>query len=100
LIALQAELLELKADPTNRAVGRIIEAQIAKGSGSSCSVIVLDGTLKVGDWVACGTTFGKIRAIRDEFGEMRKSIGPSGAAVVEGLKDMPEAGDSLTVLDS
>lgn len=61
-------MLELRANPKGRAIGRIIEAQVTKGTGNSCSVVLLDGSLKVGDHVVCGTTYGKVRAIRDEYG--------------------------------
>lgn len=98
-VLLVAEVLELKADATVDARGVIIEAQLDKGRGSVASVLVQKGTLKVGDTIIAGTTFGKVRALINDHGESVKSAGPSTPVEVLGLSDVPEAGDILASVE-
>ena len=98
-ILLVAEMQELKANPNRTAVGTIIEAKLDKGKGPVATVLVQNGTLKVGDTVVSGTAFGRIRAMQDENGENIKKAGPSTPVAILGFDDVPSAGDSLAVVD-
>ncbi len=100
LILLEAELLELKANPDRMASGIIIEAQLDKGKGPVGTVLVQKGTLKVGDLFVAGSFGGKVRAMYDERSKAVKKAGPSTPVQVIGFDDVPQAGDSFTVLDS
>lgn len=93
LILLQADVLELKADKEKRANGFIIEAVLDKGRGPVATVIVSEGTLRVGDTVVAGTTFGKVRALIDDRGERVTEAGPSTPVEIMGLSGVPEAGE-------
>jgi translation initiation factor IF-2 len=98
MILLVADLQELKANPKRRAVGTIVEAQLDKNRGAVATAIVQTGTLRVGDVIVVGETFGKVRALENEAGKRVTKAGPSSAVVVLGLSAVPEAGDILRVV--
>ena len=98
IILLVADLQELKANPKRDAVGTIIEARLDKGRGPVATLIVQTGTLRVGDVVVAGNTFGKIKALENSAGKRIPKAGPASAAVILGLSDVPEAGDVLRVV--
>ncbi|HEX8914741.1 MAG TPA: translation initiation factor IF-2, partial [Humisphaera sp.] len=95
----QSQLLELKADPTAPARGTVIEAKIDPGLGSIATVLVQDGTLKVGDVVISGAGYGRIRALRNDRGEQIAEAGPSTPVIISGLNSIPNAGDKFFVVD-
>ncbi len=97
-ISLQAELLELKADPERRAQGIVIESSLDKGRGPVATVLVQNGTLKQGEMVLAGQEFGRVRAMFDETGAAIESAGPSMPAVILGLSGVPFAGDEMLVV--
>lgn len=99
-ILLQAEMLELKAPITGPAQGIIIESKIAKGQGAASTIILKQGTLHQGDVLLAGTTYGKIKALRDEQGKIIKEIGPSLPVEVLGLSTPPAAGASAVVVSN
>ena len=99
-IALQAELLELKANPDRAAQGAVIEAQLDIGRGPVATVLVQNGTLKQGDIFVVGEQWGKVRALVNDKGERVKEAGPSVPVEVLGLNGTPEAGDVLNVVSS
>ena len=93
MVLLSAEMLELKANENRRARGTVIEAKLDKGRGAVASLLVQNGTLRVGDSILVGSTYGRIRAMFDDTGKKIKSAGPSIPVEVLGLSDVPEAGD-------
>ncbi len=97
-VLLQAEVLELKAPVETLAKGLVIEARLDKGRGPVATVLVQSGTLKVGDVVLAGQTFGRVRAMLDENGQAAKSAGPSIPVEIQGLTEVPQAGDDFMVL--
>jgi translation initiation factor IF-2 len=97
-VLLQAEVLELKAVQDGPAKGLIIESQLDKGRGPVATVLVQSGTLKRGDVVLAGSSFGRVRAMLDEAGKSIQSAGPSIPVEIQGLSDVPGAGDELIVL--
>jgi len=97
-VLLQAEVLELKAPVDAMAKGLVIEAQLDKGRGPVATVLVQSGTLKVGDVVLAGQTFGRVRAMLDEDGKSIKSAGPSMPVEIQGLTEVPQAGDEFMVM--
>ena len=97
-ITLQAELLELKADPERRAQGMVIESSLDKGRGPVATVLVQNGTLKRGEMVLAGQEFGRVRAMFNEDGQAIESAGPSMPAVILGLSGVPFAGDEMLVV--
>ena len=99
-IALQAEILELKANPDRAAVGAVIEAQLDVGRGPVATVLVQNGTLRQGDIFVVGEQYGKVRALINDQGERVKEAGPSVPVEVLGLNGTPEAGDVLNVTDT
>ncbi|MFQ6546952.1 translation initiation factor IF-2 [Aestuariibius sp. 2305UL40-4] len=99
-IALQAELLELKANPDRAASGAVIEAQLDVGRGPVATVLVQNGTLKQGDIFVVGEQWGKVRAMENDQGKRVKDAGPSVPVEVLGLNGTPEAGDVLNVVDT
>jgi translation initiation factor IF-2 len=99
-IALQAELLELKANPDRPADATVIEAQLDKGRGPVASVLITRGTLKRGDTFVVGTQSGRVRAIVNDQGKQIKEAGPSMPVEVLGLGGVPSAGDQLTVVEN
>jgi translation initiation factor IF-2 len=98
LILLQADLLELKANPNRRAIGNVIESGLEPG-GPTATVLVRKGTLRVGDVVICGPYWGKVRALISEEGTRQKEAGPSVAVKILGLNGVPEAGLEFSVLE-
>ncbi|MDO5105904.1 translation initiation factor IF-2 [Capnocytophaga sp.] len=98
-VLLEAELLELKANPNKRAVGTVVEASLDKGRGYVSTVLVEAGTLHVGDYVLAGTNSGKIRAMHDERGKKVKTAGPSTPISILGLDGAPQAGDKFYVFE-
>ena len=98
-VNLVAEMQELKANPDRQAKGTIIEAKLDKGKGPVASIIVQMGTLKTGDNILSGTTMGRVRAMFDDKGRTVKSAGPSMAVSVLGFEEVPNAGDSIMVVD-
>ncbi|HEY0414284.1 MAG TPA: translation initiation factor IF-2 [Allosphingosinicella sp.] len=99
-INLQAELLELKANPNRAAEGTVVEAKLDKGRGPLATVLVQRGTLKVGDVFVVGAVPGKVRAMIDDKGKQVKEAGPSVPVEVLGLSGVPSAGDTLTVVEN
>ena len=97
-VLLQAEVMELKAPADAAAKGLVIEAQLDKGRGPVATVLVQSGTLKVGDVVLAGQTSGRVRAMLDENGRQAKSAGPSIPVEIQGLADVPQAGDDFMVM--
>ena len=100
MILLTAEVMELKANPNRKARGLIIEAKLDKGRGVLATMLVQKGTLHVGDPVACGASFGRIRAMFDDKGERVKTAGPSTPVEILGLSEVPNAGETIMALDS
>lgn len=98
MITINAEMLELKADPNRRAKGTVIEAKLDKGRGPVASILVQNGTLKSGDSIIVGTTYGRIRAMIDDKGKTTKAAGPSMPVEILGLSEVPSAGDRFTVV--
>src|SRR5262249_24351063 len=99
-ILLQAELMELKANPDRPADATVIEAQLDKGRGPVATVLVNRGTLKRGDVFVVGTQSGRVRALVDDKGQQIKEAGPSTPVEVLGLGGVPHAGDHLTVVEN
>ncbi len=97
-VLLQAEVLELKAPVEAMAKGLVIEAQLDKGRGPVATVLVQSGTLKTGDIVLAGSTYGRVRAMLDENGQSTKSAGPSIPVEIQGLTEVPQAGDEFMVM--
>ncbi|MFO7576192.1 MAG: translation initiation factor IF-2 [Pelovirga sp.] len=100
MILLQAEVLELQANPDKRAKGSIVEARLDKGRGPVATVLVQDGTLKVGDAIVAGLHYGRVRTMTAASGEQVKSAGPSFPVEVTGLGGVPDAGDTFHAVES
>jgi translation initiation factor IF-2 len=100
MMTLQAEVMELKASPTARPRGTVIEAQVEAGRGPTATVIVQMGTLKVGDPFICGDYSGKVKSLLDDRGEAVKEAGPSTPVKVLGFAGLPNAGDEFLVMES
>ena len=98
MILLQAEVLELKANPNRLAVGTVIEARLDKAKGAVSTLLVLNGTLDSGMSIVAGTTSGRIRAMADYKGKKLKSAGPATAVEILGLDDVPQAGDRFNAV--
>jgi len=94
-IALQSELLELKANPNRSASGTVLEALLDRGRGPVARVLVQDGTLRVGDFVLAGAGFGKVRAMTNEHGKQLQEAGPATPVEILGLSEVPNAGDRM-----
>ena len=99
-VLLEAEMLDLKANPNRRAVGAIIESSLDKGRGYVANVLVQNGTLRVGDVVVAGNHFGKVKAMFNERNQRIKEAGPAMPALILGLNGAPTAGDTFNVLES
>ncbi len=99
-VLLEAEMLELKANPNRNATGSIIESSLDKGRGYVATVLVQNGTLRQGDIILAGTHYGKIKAMFNERNQRIKEAGPAEPALILGLDGAPTAGDTFTVLDS
>jgi translation initiation factor IF-2 len=100
MILLQAEVMDLKADPTRRCRGTIIEARLDKGRGAVATVLVQDGTLKIGDPIVAGLHHGRVRTMINDRGEQVREAGPSIPVEVTGLQGVPDAGDTLNAVES
>ena len=99
-VLLEAEMLDLKANPNRKATGSIIESSLDKGRGYVATVLVSNGTLHVGDIILAGTNYGRVKAMLNERGQRVQEIGPSQAATVLGLNGAPQAGDAFHVMES
>lgn len=99
MILLVAEVEELKANPNRRADGTVIEAELDKGRGSVASLLVQNGTLRVGDPIVVGNTFGRVRAMVNDLGKRIKKAGPSTPVEITGLSHVPQAGDRFVVFE-
>jgi len=99
-VLLEAEMLDLKANPNRNATGSIIESSLDKGRGYVATVLVQNGTLRVGDIILAGTHFGKVKAMFNERNQRINEAGPAEPALILGLNGAPTAGDTFTVLDS
>jgi len=99
-VLLEAELLELKANPNRRAIGSVVEASLDKGRGYVTTILVETGTLKVGDVVLAGAHFGKVKAMTDYLGRKLKTAGPSMPVQLLGLNGAPQAGDRFNVFEN
>ncbi len=99
MILLVGEVEEWKANPNRKAVGTVIEAQLDKGRGSVATLLVQNGTLKIGDPIVVGNTFGRVRAMVNDLGRRVKEAGPSTPVEITGLSDVPQAGDRFVVFD-
>jgi translation initiation factor IF-2 len=100
MVLLQAEVLELKANPNKRAKGSIVEARLDKGRGPIATVLVQDGTLKIGDAIVAGLHFGRVRSMITATGSQVKEAGPSFPVEVTGLGGVPNAGDSFHAVEN
>jgi translation initiation factor IF-2 len=99
-ILLTAEVLELKANPNAKAKAAVVESSLEKGRGAVATVIVQNGTLKVGDNVVCGAAYGRVKALINDMGKNIKTVSPSHTAVAVGLNEVPPAGEILMAMDS
>src|SRR5690606_14161782 len=99
LLALQSEVLELKANPDKLARGHIVEAKLDKGRGPVATVLVQEGTLNQGDVFVCGSFSGRVRAMFNDQGKKVQSAGPSTPVEVQGFDGVPEAGDEYVALE-
>lgn len=99
-LALQAEIMELKANPQSRARGTVIESEMHKGMGSVATILVQNGTLNLGDALVFGTHFGRVKTMRDEFGKLLETAGPSTPISITGLSGLPQAGEEFIVVKS
>ena len=99
MVLLVAEMKELKANPDRKAKGTVIESQLDKGRGSVATVLVQNGTLRVGDIVVAGTAVGRVRAMNNDKGKAVKKAGPSIPVEILGLSEVPEGGDEFYVVD-
>ncbi len=99
MILLVGEVEEYKANPSRNAVGTVIEAELDKGKGSVATLLVQNGTLRVGDPIVVGNTFGRVRAMVNDLGRRVKSAGPSTPVEITGLNEVPQAGDRFVVFN-
>ncbi len=99
-VLLEAEMLELKANPNRRATGTIIESTLDKGRGYVANVLVQNGTLRIGDIVLAGSHFGRVKAMFDERNHRIKEAGPATPALILGLNGAPQAGDTFNVMET
>ncbi len=100
MLALQAEVLELKANPAMRARGTVLESEMHKGMGAVATVLVQNGTLKIGDALVFGDSWCRVKTMRDEFGKELAEAGPSTPVAITGLSGLPEAGQEFIVVKS
>lgn len=100
MILLTADMEEFKANPNGKTVGTIIESRITQGKGATATVVIQNGTLKVGDVMAAGPSFGRIRSMEDENGRKLKEVLPSQAAQISGFSELPQAGDILQTVET
>ena len=97
MVLLTAEVAELKANPTRTAIGSVIEAQLDKGRGPVATLLVQDGTLRIGDPIVVGHAYGRVRAMVNDIGRRVKEAGPSTPVEITGLNEVPQAGDRFVV---
>jgi translation initiation factor IF-2 len=100
MLALQAEILELTANPNARARGSVLESEMHKGMGAVATVLVLNGTLKLGDALVFGGNWGRVKTMRDEFGKELTEAGPATPVEITGISGLPEAGQEFIVVKS
>jgi len=98
MILLVAEIQDLRANPARPAMATVLEAKLDRGRGPVATLLVRNGTLRVGDYFICGAVFGRVRAMLDDNGDQTKEVGPSMPVEVLGLQELPEAGDSFQVV--
>lgn len=99
MILLEAEMLELKANPDCEARGVVIESRLSRGTGPTATVLVQNGTLAIGDMLICGNYCGRVKTMKNNRGEQQEKAGPSGAVEISGLSGVPEAGESFFVVN-
>ncbi|EOT28994.1 translation initiation factor IF-2 [Enterococcus saccharolyticus] len=99
MILLVAEVEDLKADPTQNAIGTVIEARLDKGKGPVATLLVQQGTLHVGDPIVVGNTYGRVRVMTNDLGRRDKTAGPATPVEITGLNDVPQAGDRFVVFE-
>ncbi|MBS4217709.1 translation initiation factor IF-2 [Bacillus sp. FJAT-49711] len=99
MVLLVSEVEEFKANPNRNAIGTVIEAQLDKGRGSVATLLVQNGTLKIGDPIVVGSTYGRVRAMVNDVGRRVKEAAPSTPVEITGLNDVPQAGDRFVVFD-
>jgi len=99
MILLVAEMQELKANPNKKGIGTVIEAELDKGKGPVATVLIQEGCLNVGDYFIAGNTYGKVRGMIDDKGKRLKKAGPSTPVEIQGLDEVPDAGDIFMVVD-
>lgn len=99
-VLLEADMLELKANPNRKAVGTIIESSLDKGRGYVATVLVSNGTLRQGDVILAGTNYGRVKALFNERGQRIQEVGPAQAATILGLNGAPQAGDQMHSMDT
>ncbi|HBL2116872.1 TPA: translation initiation factor IF-2 [Enterococcus faecium] len=99
MILLVAEVEDLKADPTQRAIGTVVEARLDKGKGPVSTLLVQEGTLHVGDPIVVGNTYGRVRVMTNDLGRRDKEAGPATPVEITGLNDVPQAGDRFVVFE-
>lgn len=100
MILLTAEMENFRANPAGHTLGTIIESKVTQGRGTTATVIIQNGTLKLGDIIAAGPSYGRIRSLEDEHGKKLKEAPPSTPAQISGLSELPQAGDVLQVFDT
>jgi len=100
MILLQAEMMDLKANPVKSGIGTIIEARLDKGMGPMATVLVQNGRIQIGDHIICGSSFGRVKALVNDAGARVKEAGPAFPVVVLGLNDVPRVGDKMAVVES
>ncbi len=100
MILLTAEIENFRANPTGKTVGTIVESKISQGKGATSTVIVQNGSLKVGDIIAAGAAFGRVRSLEDETGRKLKQVMPSQPAQISGFSEVPQAGDILQTVET
>jgi translation initiation factor IF-2 len=99
MLLLEAEVLELKANPDCAASGTVVESHLSKGSGPVATVIVQTGTLRLGEMIVCGSYMGRVRSLKNDLGKTMKEVKPAYAAEVSGLNGIPEAGETFVVVE-
>ncbi|MBM7560629.1 translation initiation factor IF-2 [Fusibacter tunisiensis] len=97
MVLLVSEMLELKANPDRLGIGTVIEAKVVKGRGTVCTIILEKGTMSVGEPIVAGVTHGKVKAMYNDKGKRVKTIGPSTSVEIDGLNDIPQAGEKIYV---
>ena len=98
MLALQAEVLELKANPNHRARGTVIESEMHKGLGAVATILVQNGTLRLGDAIVFAQQFARVKTMHNEHGKELTEAGPSTPVKITGLSDLPEAGSEFIVV--